>query len=174
MLSCRSGLWCYRWHKQLNIILRVLVSTSALLNFLSVIKSQGNFWARKFLPPKVSKCPHIYRVFWHTRHFKQMNKKNTLIHICLYLRDLLLSLYEVKGEVSPAKLGAATQTVLTVAQDGLDGEYQAVGCAGWICSLQMGCRRSQGRIITCCCAASSTCPPWKPADCTAFTRGRCF
>lgn len=51
-------------------------------------------------------------------------------HICLYLRDLLSRLYEVKGELSPAMLGAATQTELTVAQDGLGGEHQAVGCAG--------------------------------------------
>lgn len=52
------------------------------------------------------------------------------MHICLYLRDLLSRLSEVKGELSPAMLGAATQTELTVAQDCLDGDDQAVGGAG--------------------------------------------
>lgn len=52
------------------------------------------------------------------------------MHVCLYLRDLLWRLYEVKCEWSPAMLGAATQTDLSVAQDALGGEYQAVRSAG--------------------------------------------
>lgn len=57
-------------------------------------------------------------------------------------------------------LGAATQTELTVAQGGLGVEYQAVRSAGWICSLQMGCRCSKGgMLITYCYAAASICPP---------------
>lgn len=42
-LSCRAGLWYYKWHKQLKIVLRVLVNSSGLLNFLSVIVFQENF-----------------------------------------------------------------------------------------------------------------------------------
>lgn len=139
MLSCRAGLWCYEWHKQLNVVLRILASSSAFLNSLSVIKFQGNFLLEDFLPPKISRHPHIYRVFWHAQHFKQMNRTEKHTHICLYLRD-----HEVKSELSPAMLGVATHTELTVAQDGLGGEYQAVRSAGWICSLQMGCRCPQG------------------------------